>query len=159
MLRMLETVFRPSLRPQLSCLPLCLVFIFLYGLVMLYCTSHQVDSLLSADVSGALGFPCYLSFSTRSLEGLVSVWTWGTALCVACGTGKGWELLFFDSHELNVCYVGSFVVRDTANVIGPLASWSHFSVLKYRPEKPLEIDHCDRCSKGCGRKVSVPRVK
>lgn len=136
--RVLERVFRPNLRPQPSCLPLCLVFIFLYGLVMLHCSSHQVDSLLFAHVSGELGFPCSLSFSTRSLEGLVSVWTLGTALCVDCGTGKDWGLLFFDSHDLNVCYVSSFVVRDTVTLAGPLTSWSCFSVLKYRPEKPSE---------------------
>lgn len=52
-----------------------------------------------------------------------------------CGTGKDLGLLLFDLLKLNVYYIGSFTVRDTIILAGPLTSWLHFLVLKYSQEK------------------------
>lgn len=58
---------------------------------------------------------------------------------MACGLGKDLGLILFDLHDLNACYIGSFAVRDTVVLVGPLTSWLHFLVLKYSPEKPSEM--------------------
>lgn len=47
---------------------------------------------------------------------------------MTCGTGKDLGLLLFDLLKLNVYYIGSFTVRDTIILAGPLILVTFFGI-------------------------------